>query len=45
MRFDDLDLLLGLIEIHVVLYILVHAFKDLCCNVTSSCTMCVTSHP
>jgi hypothetical protein len=37
--FDDLDLLLGVIEIWMVLNILVHAFKSLCCNVTSSCTL------
>jgi hypothetical protein len=39
MNFDDLDLLLGVIEIRMVLNILVHAFKSLCCIVTSSLTL------
>jgi hypothetical protein len=39
MSFDDLSLLLGVIEIHVVLYILVHGHQFLCCNVTSSLTL------
>jgi hypothetical protein len=39
MSFDDLSLLLGVTEIRMVPNILVHAFKDPCCNVTSSCTM------
>jgi hypothetical protein len=37
--FDDLGLLLGVIEIQMVLNILVHAFKSPCCNVTSSCSL------
>jgi hypothetical protein len=36
MSFDDLDLLLGMIEIRMVLHILVHGHQFLCCNVTSS---------
>jgi hypothetical protein len=37
--FDDLGLLLGVIEIQMVLNILVHAFKCPCCNVASSGTL------
>jgi hypothetical protein len=37
--FDDLDILLGVIEIQVVLHILVHGHQFLCCNVTSSRTL------
>jgi hypothetical protein len=39
MRFDDLDLLLGVIEIRMVLHILVHGQQFLCYNVTSSLTL------
>jgi hypothetical protein len=39
MSFDDLGLLLGVIEIHVVLHILFMAFNSPCCNVTSSLTL------
>jgi hypothetical protein len=37
--FDDLGLLLGVIEIRMVLDILVDAFKNPCCIVTSSLTL------
>jgi hypothetical protein len=39
MSFDDLDLLLGVIEICVVLHILVQGLQSPWCIVTSSCTM------
>jgi hypothetical protein len=39
MSFDDLSLLLGVTEIQMISNILVHDFKNLCCNLTSSRTM------
>jgi hypothetical protein len=39
MSIDDLSLLLGVTEIWMVPNILVHAFNDMCCNVTSSLTL------
>jgi hypothetical protein len=39
MSFDDLSLLLGVTEIRMVSNILVHAFKNPCCTMTSSRTM------
>jgi hypothetical protein len=39
MSFDDLSLLLGVIEIQMVLHILVHGLRFPCCNVTSSLTL------
>jgi hypothetical protein len=39
MNFDDLGLLLGVIEIQMILNILVHAFKSSCCIITSSLTL------
>jgi hypothetical protein len=36
MSFDDLSLLLGVIEIQVALHIRVHGHQFSCCNVTSS---------
>jgi hypothetical protein len=39
MNFEDLGLLLGVIEIRMVLNILIHAFKSPCCIVTSSLTL------
>jgi hypothetical protein len=44
MSFDDLGLLLRVIEIRMVLNVLVHAFKSSCCNVTSSHTLWVFSY-
>jgi hypothetical protein len=38
-NFDNLGLLLGVIEIRMVLNILVLAFKSPCCIVTSSLTL------
>jgi hypothetical protein len=39
MSFDDFSLLLRVTEIQMVPNILVHAFRNPCCNVTSSRTM------
>jgi hypothetical protein len=39
MSFDNLGLLLGVIEIRMVPNILVSAFKSPCCNVTPSHTL------
>jgi hypothetical protein len=39
MSFDDLSLLLGVTEIQTVPNIIVHTFKNPCCNVTPSRTM------
>jgi hypothetical protein len=39
MSFDDLSLLLGVIEIRMVLHILFMDFNSRCCNVTSSLTL------
>jgi hypothetical protein len=39
MSFDNLGLLLRVIEIQVVLHMLIHGLRFPCCNVTSSLTL------